>query len=170
LVMLQPWPMKILVDNVLSSSPLPPFLARGMRFLGVTTDRHFLLGAVAIAGLLFFAANRAVQALLSYVSIKGSWNTVHHLAESMFDRLQRHSLSYHKNSAVGELMNRVLGDSRCGQEVLERLLFRPAVSVITITGTFLLMTRISIGLTLLAFTVAPVSWIVSVFASRRLRY
>lgn len=125
LTVLQPWPMKILVDNVLGTSPLPPVLENTLHALSLNTTPSALLKVVAIAGLGLFAATRTVGALLAWISIRGSWETVHSLAESVFARLQRRSLAFHKKSAVGELMSRVLGDSRCAQEILENLLFAP---------------------------------------------
>src|SRR5262245_66420826 len=47
--LLAPWPLKVLVDNVLSGQPLPALLASLLG--GLATDRYGLLAAVVFAGL-----------------------------------------------------------------------------------------------------------------------
>jgi ABC-type multidrug transport system fused ATPase/permease subunit len=169
LTVLQPWPMKILVDCVLSSAPPPPILKEAIGMIGLNATPHFLLVMVAIMSLCQFCASRLIAGWLSWISVKGSWETVHSLAETVFDRLQRRSLAFHKSSAVGDLMNRVLADTRCAQEFLEKLMFELVVSVVTIASMLVLMIRINVPLTFLAFAALPFSWTISTYAARRLR-
>lgn len=166
---LQPWPMKILVDNVLGKAPLPTVLDGGLHALSLNTTPAFLMRLVVAAGFVFFFSGQLAGALLSWISVKGSWVTVFSLSESVFARLQKRSLTFHKKSKIGELMNRVLGDSRCAQEVLESLLFAPIVAVGTIIGMFVIMITISVPITLLAFAAFPLSWTISNLVSRHLR-
>jgi ATP-binding cassette subfamily B protein/subfamily B ATP-binding cassette protein MsbA len=169
LTVLQPWPMRILVDNVLASAPWPPILARSFHALSLDTTSQTLLKVVAIVSLGLFITTRLTGALLTWISIKGSWETVYSLAEDVFKQLQRRAMTFHKKTSVGELMNEVLGDTRCAQQLLENLLFGPFVAFVTITGMLLLMLKISVILTILAFAAFPVSWAISALASRRLR-
>src|ERR1043166_1075408 len=98
LTLLQPWPMKILVDNVLGTSPLPAVLNSTLHVLSIKGTRSELLKLVAISSLTLFAITKTIGAFLSWVSIKGSWETVYSLGETVFCRLQRRSLAFHKSS------------------------------------------------------------------------
>src|SRR5258706_2282381 len=99
----------------------------------------------------------------------GSGKVVNGLAEDLFARLQSRSVAFNKKAGVGELMNRVLRDSRYAQQFLENLLFRPLVALFTIIWMLLLMIKMDAMLTLVACFASPLSWGISAMMSRRLR-
>jgi len=169
LALLQPWPMKVLVDNVLGASPLPPILVKTLQALSLHATRPILLKTIAILSLGLFAASRSVGALLTWISVRGCGGAVFGLGEDLFARLQRRSLAFHKKAAVGELMSQVLGDSRCAQQILEDILFNPIVALLTMIGMFVLMVKIDLKFTVIAFAVSPFTWVISALLSRRLR-
>jgi hypothetical protein len=61
----QPWPLKVLVDNVLSAQPLSGMIAQVAAFLPGAQTREGLLVWVAAAGVLLFLCTSALDALLT---------------------------------------------------------------------------------------------------------
>src|SRR5215468_11199130 len=64
--LLLPWPLKIVVDNVLGSRPLPAFL--NDRFGGL--DRGALLALAVLAGLTFTLLVNGLAVAMSYVNTR----------------------------------------------------------------------------------------------------
>jgi ABC-type bacteriocin/lantibiotic exporter with double-glycine peptidase domain len=63
--LLQPWPMKILVDNVLGSRSLPPPLAHVAHILPGALTPQGLLVWVVLASMAVFAINSTVDVILT---------------------------------------------------------------------------------------------------------
>jgi ATP-binding cassette subfamily B protein/subfamily B ATP-binding cassette protein MsbA len=152
----QPWPMKVLVDNVLGDNPV----AGGVRTIldtvpGAGSTRG-LLAWVVVAGLAIFAINSLVDVVLTFAWIRVGQRMVYDLAADLFARLQRRSLLFHARNAVGDSMARVTGDSWAVHTVVDTLLFTPLHALITTVGVLVVMFRMDVGLTLVSLAVAPV--------------
>ncbi|MDQ3815994.1 MAG: ABC transporter ATP-binding protein/permease [Armatimonadota bacterium] len=153
---LQPWPLKILVDHVLGQQPMPAELAHGAAYLPVTDNPLGLLTWVVLAGLGIFVLNGAVSVVLTWAWVRVGQRMVYDLADDLFARIQRRSLLFHSRNAVGDSMGRIMEDSWCLHTVVATLLFNPGYAVITIAGMVALMTRLNFELTMIALAVAPV--------------
>jgi ATP-binding cassette, subfamily B, bacterial len=152
---LQPWPMKVLVDYVLGSAPMPESLSRIREWLPGAASGNGLLVWVVLSALIVFAVNSTVDILLTVTWIKVGQRMVYDLAVDLFAHLQRLSLRYHSRSSVGDSMSRITADSWCVYNVLAALLFTPGLAIATATGMIVLMARMDGALTLLSIAVAP---------------
>jgi ATP-binding cassette, subfamily B, bacterial len=151
LVAAQPWPMKLLVDHVLGQKPLPEFL----QSLGLPGSRVALLATIVIAGLVLFALNAALDALLAWTWTRAGRRMVYDLAEDLFARLQRRSLLYHQRTSVGDTMGRITVDSWSVYQVLEALAVSPLHALLAIAGMVFLMAQLSPQLTWVSLAVGP---------------
>jgi ATP-binding cassette, subfamily B, bacterial len=163
--LLGPWPMKLLVDNVLGDKPLPAALAS---LPGAGSPETLLLWVVA-AGLAVFAAAAALDVVLTYLWIRVGQSLVYDLARDLFARLQRRSLLFHRRTAVGDSLSRVTDDSWCVHTVVDELVFTPGHAVLTGTGVVLVMLQLSPFLTLAALVVAPLMVLASLALGRPIR-
>jgi ATP-binding cassette, subfamily B, bacterial len=145
-----PWPLKILVDNVLGK------------------HQGELLIWVVLAELGIFAAGSALDVVLTTLWVKVGQAMVYDLAGDIFDRTQRRSLLFHSRSSVGDLMARITGDSWCVHTVVDTLVFTPLHSVIVTVMMVVLLARMDPWLTLLAVVAAPLTTWLSVLVSRPL--
>lgn len=151
LVAAQPWPMKLLVDHVLGSKPLPQLL-QSMHFPSSGTA---LLGIIVAAGLVLFALNAALDAVLAWTWTRAGRQMVYDLSEDLFARLQRRSLLYHQRASVGDTMGRVTVDSWSVYRTLETLVVSPLHAVLAIAVMVLLMAQLSPLLTWVSLAIAP---------------
>ena len=93
--LLQPWPMKVLVDNVLGNQPVDGTLASiTARLPGAGTPQG-LLAWVVLATLVVFAVNSMVDVVLTFAWIRVGQRMVYDLAGDLFARIQRRSLLFH---------------------------------------------------------------------------
>ena len=151
LLALQPWPMKIIVDHVLGTSPLPGVL---QDVLGAPGPMALLAFAV-VGGLALFLISSALEAVLTWSWTVAGRRMVYALAEDLFARLQRQSLVYHASHQVGDTMGRVTVDSWAVYHVLDTLLFAPGHALLTMAGMIFLMAQVDSTLTVLALLIAP---------------
>jgi ATP-binding cassette subfamily B protein/subfamily B ATP-binding cassette protein MsbA len=149
--LLQPWPMKVLVDQVLGPELPGPVLGL---LPGVGSARG-LLAWVVLAGLLLFAVTALVDVLLTRAWVRVGQQTVYDLAGDLFAHLQRRSLLFHSRTPVGDSLSRITGDSWCIYKLVDALLFTPAMALALTAGMVVLMLSLDLGLTLLALAVAP---------------
>ena len=106
---LQPWPLKIVLDNVIGHRRSHGWLYRVIASNVGTDPRHILL--LACAAVLIIAV---FDALFSYgdkylTTSVGQWVT-HDLRRSLYAHVQKLSLAYHDTSQTGDLISRVTSD------------------------------------------------------------
>jgi ATP-binding cassette subfamily B protein/subfamily B ATP-binding cassette protein MsbA len=101
LSVLQPWPIKVLVDHVLGDTPMRGSLAAIERLPWAGT-RGGLLGWVVLAGILLFVVNSVVEVVLSLQWTRVGRRMVYQLARDLFARVQRRSLRAHTRHPVGD--------------------------------------------------------------------
>jgi ATP-binding cassette subfamily B protein/subfamily B ATP-binding cassette protein MsbA len=138
--LLQPWPMKVVVDHVLGEQ------AEGARAL---------LAWMVLAGLGLFGVGAVADVVLARAWVRIGQGMVYRLAGDLFAHLQRRSLLFHSRNSTGDSLSRVTGDSWCVYKVVEALLFTPLYASVMLASLVVLMARLDPGLTLLALAVAP---------------
>ncbi len=151
----QPWPMAIVVDQVLKKLPRPAAMEAAFQWLGVNPTPAALLLIAVLGGLAVFVLNSALEMALTTAWTLAGRRMVYQLAEDLFARLQRRSLLYHSRNPVGDVMSRITGDCWCVNQMVDALVFSPAHALLTSAIMVLLMAHMDGSLTLLAVAVAP---------------
>ncbi len=151
----QPWPMAIVVDQVLQKLPRPEAMEAVFHWLGFNPTPSGLLLLAVLGGLAIFVLNSALDMALTTAWTLAGRRMVYQLAEDLFARLQRRSLLYHSRHTVGDVMSRITGDCWCVNQMVDSLLFSPAHALLTAGIMVFLMAAIDPSLALLALAVAP---------------
>jgi ATP-binding cassette subfamily B protein/subfamily B ATP-binding cassette protein MsbA len=167
--LLQPWPMKIVVDHVLGQEPMAEPLARGMRLLPGAEAPRGLLNWMVAATLAIFAISSTANTILSRAWVWVGQSMVYRLAGDLFAHVQRRSLLFHSRNSVGDSLSRITGDSWCVYKVVDALLFTPGYALLTIAGMIFLMARMDLVLALVALAAAPLMAATSFAFGRRIR-
>jgi ATP-binding cassette, subfamily B, bacterial len=168
--LLQPWPLKIVFDNVLQAgqSHSHGWINRQVVSL-MGTDRLAILKFAALAAL----AIAIVGALCSYAekyltTSVGQW-VMHDLRRTLYSHVQRLSLSYHDHKQTGDLISRVTSDIDAIQSSVASGLLGAAVDTLTLAGMVAVMFFINWRFTLIALSVAPVLFVVVYSYTRRIK-
>jgi len=167
--LLQPWPMKVLVDHVLGTAPMPPGVRRVLAMLPGASSARGAVVWIAASGLLVFAVGSALDVVLTFSWIRVGQGMVYDLAADLFAKVQRRSLLFHTRNSVGDLMSRITGDCWCVHTVVDTLLFTPLHASVLLVSMVVLMWRMSVPLTLLSIAVAPAMAVLSLLLGKRLR-
>ncbi len=169
LTALQPWPIKILADQVLGNVAQPAALNSFFYFFGLNPIDTSLLLLVVLGGFALFLLNSAFEVMLTQLWVLAGRRMVYDLAADLFAALQRRSLLFHFRNAVGDTMSRVTDDSWCVHDVLDAMLFTPGHSLLTLALMVFLMAQMDVTLTLIALIVAPLTVGASFLISKPLR-
>jgi ATP-binding cassette subfamily B protein len=154
LALLNPLPLKIAVDSVLGSRPIPGFL--GMLLTAQiahskTVVLFFALGLLLLVALLNQLQAIAVWLLQTYIGER----LVLDFRALLFHHVQRLSLSYHDYTGTANSIYRIQNDAPAIQEIAVYGLIPLATSALTLAAMISVTARIDWQLALVAMTVAP---------------
>ncbi|HSR51011.1 MAG TPA: ABC transporter ATP-binding protein [Acidobacteriota bacterium] len=150
--LLTPWPVKIIVDNVLGGSALPAWMAVP---LGSWADQpRQLLILVVLAYLALAFVQRLIDLLNGYVKVRLDNHLLLDLRSDLFQHAQKLSLAYHSSRRIGDTLNRINNQSAAIGQVA--LAFLPLTqSLITLVGMFWVAYLLDATLALLSLVVVP---------------
>jgi ATP-binding cassette subfamily B protein/subfamily B ATP-binding cassette protein MsbA len=152
---LRPWPLKILVDQVLGQEAVPDDLQQLVAILPGPGGVEGLLLWVCISTVLIFLARTLTTMASTASSVTFGQHMVYDLGADLFQHLQRLSLVFHSRQPVGDLVGRVTGDTYCVQLLISSALFPLLQALLTLVSMFLIMWRLEPTMTLLSLGVAP---------------
>ena len=150
--LLTPWPLKVLVDSVLGTEPVPS-IVRSM-FGSLADEKSSLLIVAVLAGLAITIAQNGLIVLNNYLGTRLKERLVLDFRSDLFQHAQRLSLTFHDHQRTGDLMNRVTYQaSTVGAVVMAG---PPMLqSVVTLFGMFWIAFRIDPTLALISLSVVP---------------
>ena len=161
LEILKPWPLKVVIDNVLRGRPLR------ISWLPAMTAGQLLAAAcIGLVGLYLTVA--VLQVANNYVTIAIGQRMVSDLRARLFEHLQRLSLSFHRRREIGDLLLRITYDTLSIQTIAMNGLFPIVSSGVLLAGMFGVMIRIDPVLTAIAFGVVPLLFILIAMLSGRI--
>ncbi|MGA7732007.1 MAG: ABC transporter transmembrane domain-containing protein, partial [Chloroflexia bacterium] len=169
LTLLQPWPLKVLVDNVLSAQPLSGVAGQIAAPLPGMDNREGLLIWVVAGGVILFLCTSGIDMLLTYHWVRVGQGMVYGLARDLFARIQRRSLVAHSRSAVGDSLSRITTDAWVVHTAADNLLFAPAHAAITAVSVLAVMLTMNSLLTLLSLAVTPLLVLTSVLLGSQIK-
>ncbi len=152
-----PWPLKIILDNVVGSHHLPAWFDH---FLG-TVNRGLGPGKMKIAALaaILTILIAAIGALASYIdnyytTSVGQW-VAHDLRMQTYHHLQRLSLAYYDSHQTGALLSTITDDIQTIQSFASSATLGILVDLFTIVGMLGLMFWLNWDFALVAVGVTP---------------
>ena len=165
---LEPWPIKIVVDNLLQSKKLPGWMGTIAARLSHTDRLAVLNFAVAAV-----AAIAIVGAISTYVekymtTSVGQWVT-HDLRRTLYNHIQRLSLAEYDKVRTGDLITRVTSDIEAIQDFITSALLGIIVNLLTLAGMVGVMLYIHWRFTLIALSVTPPLFLVVYTFTRNIK-
>lgn len=165
---LDPWPIKIIVDNVLRSKDLPGILGRVVS--GTFGQGPYAVLNFAVAAVAGIAIVGAISAYFDkYLTNSVSQWVGHDLRRTLYHHIQRLSLAEHDKVRTGDLITRVTSDIEVIQDFIASALLGMLVSVTTLAGMIGVMFYLNWRFTLIALSVMPVLFLVVYRYTRRIK-
>ncbi len=166
--LLEPWPIKIVLDYVIGSKQQPQWLAR---FIAPSfgADKLTILN-LAVAAVVAVAVVGAVSNYTEkYLTTKVGQEVMCDLRRAVYHHIQRLSLSFYDRSRVGDLISRVTVDIDAIQDFVSSALLGIVVDALKLAGMVALMFYLNWRFTLIALLVAPILFVEVYSLTRRIK-
>jgi ATP-binding cassette subfamily B protein len=151
--LLTPWPLKILVDNVLGKEPLPGWLAGLLGPMAGGTVG--LIVFVVFAGFGIALLSHGIEMLYSYATVRLNVDMTLDFRSAMFRHTNQLGLAYHDKRLSGMVLYKINYMDSAPTELLMSLL--PLVmNVLTLIGMIWICFAINTKLALLSLVVVPI--------------
>jgi ATP-binding cassette subfamily B protein/subfamily B ATP-binding cassette protein MsbA len=166
---LNPWPLKILVDHALNDITLPEFLSKSISIFSENPSQLELITFAGLMSLGLFALNEIIGLILKWAWVSIGQGSVYELEADLFLHLQRLSLQYHKKQSIGDLLNRLTGDTYCVYSLTQILLISPWQQILSILVITSIAWSFNPSLTLITVLVSMIMGGISVYFAPKLR-
>ncbi|HSF33946.1 MAG TPA: ABC transporter ATP-binding protein [Candidatus Tectomicrobia bacterium] len=150
---LEPWPIKLIFDNVLLDHPLPSFLRPVL--IAIVENRFLFLNLLMATIIVMAIARGFLYFHQQLLTSRAGHQIVADLRLGLYGHLQSLSFSFHDRRRTGDLLTRLTGDIQVLREIFTSL-------PLTLTGELCLMMSMAVvmflmdwRLTLLALTILP---------------
>ena len=149
-----PWPIKVIIDNVVGSHPLPHWLS-WLWDLPVAKDKMGLALLAGLATVLIAAIGSAADYVDNYYTESvGQW-VAHDLRVRVYDHLHRLSLTFYDHQQTGPLLSTITSDVATVQNFASSATLGILVDLLTIVMMLGLMFWLEWDFALIAIGVTP---------------
>jgi ATP-binding cassette subfamily B protein len=153
-LLLAPWPIKFIVDNVIFQKHLPHWLAGFLP--DPLTHRLLLLDVLGISLLVVGAADSALAYCGNRLLLRTGQRAVCAVRCDLFAHLQRLSLSFHRRQRTGDLMARLGGDIQTLQDFVVVSGTSVFTHALTVAGMAAVMLAVDWRFALVVIGAAPI--------------
>lgn len=150
-----PWPLKIILDNVVGSHKLSPRLEDFLRpFMSLGTKME-IAAAAAIALVVIAVLGAIASYVANYCTTSvGQW-VANDLRLRTYDHLQRLSLNYYNTHDLGTLLSTITADVQTIQAFASSSTLGILVDLLTIVAMLIIMFWLNWDFSLIAVALAP---------------
>ncbi len=157
----KPWPLKVVVDNVLGGRPV------GIAALEGFGGRELLVVACGVL-VAIYALLGAFSVTSNYLTVTLGQRMVNDFRSELYAHLARLSLAFHSRRQVGDLLYRLTYDTFAIQTLTMNGFFPILTSLVLLVGMIVVMVRLDPLLTLVSLAVVPLLFLTIVRLSHRI--
>jgi len=158
LALLDPWPLKVLIDNGLSGKPLPPWLGQ-LVLVSFARPRVAIIVVAVVFGLVLRLVAGVLDIGIEYVKTRINTGMNLRFAADLFDHLLRLSFKYHDQTTVGDSIYRVNTDTSFVSTMVWSNFRHVLTALVTFIGMLWIVVRLDWQVALLALGVVPLQYI-----------
>jgi ATP-binding cassette, subfamily B, bacterial len=166
--LLQPWPLKIVLDDVLRSRNTHASIVQRIHALA-GADKFGILRFACLAVLGIAILDALASYLEKYLTTSvGQWIS-HDLRRMVYSHIQKLSLAFHDQKRTGDLISRVTSDIDAIQTFITQGLLGVLINLMTLLGMIAVMFYLDWRFTLIALSVAPPLFVIVYTYTRRIK-
>ncbi len=165
--LLEPWPLKIVLDYLLQSKHPPGWMREMIGWIG--QNKLAVLNFAVLAVAVIAVVGALSSYLENYVTTSvGQW-VMHDLRRTLYHHIHRLSLAEHDEKRTGDLIGRVTSDIEAIQDFITTALLGILTSVLTLLGLVGVMFYLNWRFTLISLSIAPGLFLVVYIFTRRIK-
>jgi len=166
--LLEPWPIKIVLDTVLRAKPLPQWLERAIASMLGTNALGVLEFAVAMVLLIAIVGGVGSYVEKQCVTTLGQ-RVTHELRSRIYTHAQRLSMSFHDKKRTGDIISTATADVDAIQSAITSGVLDTLYYTLLLIGMSGLMLYLDWRFTLIALAVLPALSVVVYSLTRRIK-
>jgi len=164
--LLEPWPLKVILDYVIGSKKPPAWLAG---WIVDDTSRLTLLN-IAISAVIGIALVGAVSSYTErYLSTTIGKRVGFDLRHALYHHVQRLSLSFYEHRQTGDMVVRLTADIDAVEDFITTAVLGIVLDLVTLVGMLVVMFYLDWRFSLIGISVTPVLFIVVFHFMRRIK-
>ena len=149
-----PWPLKIIIDNVIGKHKLPEFML-WLRDFSFGENTMALAGVAAACTVLIAMVGALAGYIDNYFTESVAQNVANVLRQRLYHHLHRLSLKYYDTHKIGNLLSTITTDVGTVQDFASTALLSILVDSLTIIGMVGVMLYLNFDFALVAVGVTP---------------
>ncbi len=149
-----PWPLKIIIDNVISQHPLPVWL-EWLKGLSISENKMALAATAAILLVVITIIGAVANYIDSFFTESVAQYVANDVRQQVYHHLQRLSLEYYDTHQIGKILSTITTDVSTMQDFVSTTLLSILIDAMTITGILALMFYLNWTFALVALAVTP---------------
>jgi ABC-type multidrug transport system fused ATPase/permease subunit len=150
-----PWPLKIVLDNVIGSHKLAPWLTDFLRPVLSGESKMQIAAAAAIMAVVIAFLGAVASYIANYYTTSVGQYVANDLRQRTYHHLQQLSLSYYDNHQTGALLSTITSDVQTIQGFASADTLGIVVDMLTIVAMVFIMWRLDWRFTLIALAITP---------------
>jgi len=166
--LLEPWPLKIVLDDVLRSHESHAAIMRRIHSI-VGSDKLAMLKFACLAVLVIAALDAICTYTEKYLTTSVAQWITYDLRRTIYSHIQKLSLAFHDHKRTGDLISRVTSDIEAIQNFITQGLLGVLINIITLAGMIAVMFYLNWRFTLIALSVAPFLFTIVYSYTRRIK-
>lgn len=124
---------------------------------------------LAIALLVLYLIKVLFDFLSSYIPHVGSWKFVAYMRGKVYDHIQNLSMDYFSDKQTGQLMSRVINDTRMFENLVAHAIPFVVTNILTLIGVTIILLNMSVPLALLTLIPVPFILLLASWFSKKVR-
>jgi subfamily B ATP-binding cassette protein MsbA len=164
--LLEPWPLKIIFDNVIGSKPPPAWLAA---FLSAGDGRLAVLNLAAVAVIAIAVVGAVGTYTQKYLATSVGKRVGYDLRHMLYHHVQRLSLSFYERRQTGDMVVRLTSDIEAVEDAVTSGVLSVTLDVLKLTGMLAVMFYLNWRFSLIGLSVAPVLFYLVYRLTRRIK-
>ena len=149
-----PWPLKIIIDNVIDHQPLPSWLA-WIKVFSIGNNKMALAAAAAITLIVITIIGAVASYINSFYTESVAQYVANDVRLQVYHHLERLSFGYYDTHQVGKILSTITSDVSTMQDFVSTTLLSILIDAMTILGILALMFYINWSFALIAIAVTP---------------
>jgi ABC-type multidrug transport system fused ATPase/permease subunit len=150
-----PWPLKVILDNVVASHRPPAWIAWLFPMVGGTTKPH-IAAAAGIATVAIAVVSGAAFYLASYFTEELGQNIGNDLRVRLYHHLQELSLAYYDHNRIGTVLSTLTTDVQTIQSFASTSTLNILTDALTVVAMVVVMLLLRWDFALIALAVTPI--------------
>jgi ATP-binding cassette subfamily B protein/subfamily B ATP-binding cassette protein MsbA len=164
---LAPWPLKLVIDNVLGGQRLPESVARFQQ-MTVGDSKIALLLVIVVGGFLLQVLTQVVSMVNTQVQVDTGQRMIYSLRARLLAHLQALALRHHIVTRTADSVYRLEADAYCVHDLVMSGFLPLLTSAATLVAMFVVLLRLDRQLAILSLTIVPLLFVCMRYYSNKM--